>query len=275
MCPERKCCLQGGDELYLKILLDPIKTCAEYKPRFGQGTPSGGLTLQQFQSLYKADSLYGWLGLDNPMMYTAHRAAGGMTSLYRQIGIGCERLFRTILKDTLNLSDEDVIWSYDVHLASGKKRTLHLDGRIPLDRIADKGKQEKIFAWMQESTKKIGVDPGVAATLKGMIFEVRQGYKSKDAKRQNADIANAATAYTQSYLPCAAILSTQIDTDISDRYRREKWMLLTGVVGTNDSLISVYDFMRDVIGYDLASFFERNSPTLRKAVEDILRVLLT
>jgi hypothetical protein len=110
---------------------------------------------------------------------------------------------------------------------------------------------------MQESTKKIGVDPGVAATLKGTVFEVRQGYKSKDAKRQNADIANAATAYTQAYLPCAAILSTQIDTDISDRYRREKWMLLTGVVGANDPLISVYDFMRDVIGYDLASFFEQ------------------
>jgi hypothetical protein len=154
ICPERKYYLKGGDELYLKILLDPIKTCAEYKPRFGQGAPSGGLTLQQFQNLYKADSLYSWFGLDNPMMYTAHRAAGGMTSLYRQIGIGCERLFRTILKDTLDLSDEDVIWSYDVLLVSGKKRTLYLDGRIPLDRIADKGKREKILHGCKNQPRK-------------------------------------------------------------------------------------------------------------------------
>lgn len=48
-------------------------------------------------------------------------------------------------------------------------------------------------------------------TLKGAVFEVRQGYKSKDAKRQNADIANAAAAYTQAYLPCVVMLSSQID----------------------------------------------------------------
>lgn len=27
------------------------------------------------------------------MMYAAHKAAGGMTSVYRQIGIECERLY--------------------------------------------------------------------------------------------------------------------------------------------------------------------------------------
>lgn len=33
--------------------------------------------------------------------------------------------------------------------------------------------------------------------------------------------------------------------------------------------------MRDIIGYDLAEFFERNSEILRKEVESILRDLLT
>jgi len=52
------------------------------------------------------------------------------------------------------------------------------------------------------------------STITGTIFEVRQGYKSKDSKRQNADIANAATAYTKADFPCAVILSAQIDEDI-------------------------------------------------------------
>jgi hypothetical protein len=63
---------------------------------------------------------------------------------------------------------------------------------------------------MREAAEAISADPNVFATLTGTVFEVRQGYKSKDSKRQNADIANAATAYTKAYLPCAVILSTQI-----------------------------------------------------------------
>lgn len=81
------------------------------------------------------------------------------------------------------------------------------------------------------SAKLIHVDSDVFSTLKGAVFEVRQGYKSKDSKRQNADIANAATAYTKGYLPCAVILSTQIDSDILLRYRSEKWAVVTGVTG--------------------------------------------
>ena len=43
------------------------------------------------------------------------------------------------------------------------------------------------------------------------MFEVRPGYKSKDSKRQNADVSNAANAYTHQYLPVVVLLSTQID----------------------------------------------------------------
>lgn len=112
-------------------------------------------------------------------------------------------------------------------------------------------------------------------TLSGAVFEVRQGYKSKDSKRQNADIANAATAYTKSYLPCVIVLSSQIDMDIVLRYRAEKWLILTGVLGKNNPLISTYDFMSSVIGYDLAGFFERNKKILKREVDSVLKALLT
>jgi hypothetical protein len=262
------------DARYLKAVLDPIRVCAKYKPKFGQGAAGDGLTLAQFQALYKSDAFYSWFGLDNPLMYAAHKAAGGMTSVYRQIGIGCERLFRTILMDSFGLAATDVTWSYEVPTGNGKTRRLSLDGRVPLDKIADKQKRDRFHGWMRKEAEKVGVVPKVFDTLTGTVFEVRQGYKSKDSKRQNADIANAATAYTKALLPCAAILSGQIDGDILLRYRAEKWAVVTGIVGGNDPLVSTYDFMREVVGYDLAAFFQRNSKALREEIDAVLKALL-
>lgn len=230
--------------------------------------------MAQFQTLYQADPFYNWFGLDNPMMYAAHKVAGGMTSIYRQIGIGCERLFRAVLKDSLGLDAADVIWSYNVLLPSGKTRTLYLDGRVSLDKIADTAKRHRFHDWMKEYADYMDVARNVFSSLTGAIFEVRQGYKSKDSKRQNADIANSATAYTQGYFPCAVILSTQIDSDVLARYRAEKWAVVTGILGANNPLISTYDFMRDIVGYDLAAFFERNSRALHTEIDTVLRVLL-
>ena len=262
------------DKVYLQIVLAPIRVCAHYKPKFGQGNVGNGLTLEHFRKLYQSDAFYNWFGLDNPLMYAAHKAAGGMTSVYRQIGIGCEKLFRTVIRDSLGLTDADVNWSYELLLPNGKTRTLYLDARVPLDKIADPARRAIFHDWMKQGAEKLGVDPKLFATLNGTIFEVRQGYKSKDSKRQNADIANAATAYTKAYLPCAAILSAQIDGDILLRYRQEKWAVVTGLVGLDDPLISTYDFMRDVIGYDLAAFFERNRTVLRTEIDAVLKALL-
>lgn len=259
-----------SDQDYMKILLNAIHVSARYKPKFGRGAKGDGFTLQQFQDLYQGDAFYNWFGLDDPMMYAAHKAAGGMTSVYRQIGIGCERLFRTVLRDSLELSEDDVSWSYRLTLPSGRQRTLYLDGRVPVERIADEDKRDRFRWWMSDSARILDVDQNVFRTLTGTVFEIRQGYKSKDSKRQNADLANAATAYTKGYLPCAVILSGQIDNDVLLRYRAAKWSVVTGIVGATNPLISTYDFMRDVIGYDLEGFFERNSATLRKEIRAIM-----
>jgi len=105
------------------------------------------------------------------------------------------------------------------------------------------------------------------------VFEVRQGYKSKDSKRQNADIANAAMAISQGYLPVAILLSNQIDDDIATRYELEKWLLLRGALG-GTPVVSTYAFSKDILGYDLAGFFQRNSAKFKAEVEEVLRVLL-
>lgn len=174
----------------------------------------------------------------------------------------------------MELSEEDVKWSHQVTLSNGRKRTLYLDGRVPLAKISDKIKRDRFHRWMRDSARMLDVDDKVFSNLSGAVFEVRQGYKSKDAKRQNADIANAVTAYTKGFLPCVVILSGQIDGDVLVRYRTEKWSIVTGVLDVTDPLLSTYDFMREVVGYDLAAFFERNKSTLRREIDTILHSLL-
>ena len=262
------------DSRYLDVVVDPIRTSARYRPKFGQGVKAG-FDLEQFQALYRSDQFYSWFGLDNPMMYAAHKAAGGMTSVYRQIGIGCEALFRQILRDHLGLSLQEATWSYEVPKSGGGTRKLSLDGRVQIDKLDKATDRERVLQWIQEQTRHLGVAKGIANSLIGVVFEVRQGYKSKDSKRQNADIANAATAYTSAYLPCVVVLSSQIDTDIATRYRAEKWALLTGRTNASTPYDSTYVFMRDVVGYDLAAFFERNAETLREEVEKVLKQLLS
>ena len=122
--------MTADDGEYLETILDSVRVCATYRPKFGQSGRTG-LTFLDFQELYRGDPFYGWFGLDNPMMYAAHKAAGGITSVYRQIG--CERVFRQILQDALGLSASDVVWSYETLTPAGKTRRLALDGRVPLE----------------------------------------------------------------------------------------------------------------------------------------------
>ncbi len=103
-----------------------------------------GFTLEEFKRLYQADPFYTWFGLDSPFVYAAHKAAGGITSVYRQIGIACERLVRQLLRDALGLSAEGVAWSYQVRGTGGRERTLSLDARIPLEEIEDSTRLVKV-----------------------------------------------------------------------------------------------------------------------------------
>lgn len=216
------------DEEYFELLVNALKVCAEYKPMFGKGR-SVGLTLEQFTKMYGADPFYSWMGLDSPLMYAAHKAAGGMTSIYRQIGIGGQWVFNKVLQHTLSLTQEQADWTYEVPSTEGKTRKLSLDGRIELSDVVNEAKREKVRAWMNEALRKLRIDPASdTAPKRGVVFEVRQGYKSKDSKRQNADIANAAHAYVEGYMPVVTLLSMQIDGDVATRYTEARWLLLLG-----------------------------------------------
>ena len=70
------------------------------------------------------------------------------------------------------------------------------------------------------------------------------------------------------------IMSTQINSVVYERYLLGNWAVLLGTVGQADPMLSTFDFASEIVGYDLASFFERNTSHLRLEVEAILQALL-
>ncbi len=258
------------EKTYLLKFLEPLKVCKRYKPKFGQGNKEEGLSLSQFHSLYSADPFYAWCGLNSDLMYAAHKAAGGMTSVYRQIGKGCENLFREIIIDATGYGDRAFAgWSYKTKTSANKEKTLSLDGRLELAQIQNIKVKTNVNRWIKDYCALLGAE----APKHGAVFEVRQGYKSKDSKRQNADIDNVAVAWSQGYLPVFAIFSAQIDGDLVLRYRNNRAGIVIGAT-SGSSQESLFTFCKDVLEYDLADFFRRNSAQIQAEMHDTLELLL-
>jgi hypothetical protein len=242
----------------------------------------GEVDVDSFTATYGSDPLYHWVGLDSPLMFAAHKAAGGMTSVYRQLGMGCERVFRQALRDGFGLDAQQVQWSYEVAEVADdeadeppagrrkKPRKLTLDGRVDLADIKDPDAAKRMADWIEGQKDALNI----TASLEGAVFEVRQGYKSADSKRQNGDLSNGAQAYSHGYMPSIVIMSTQINYAVRQRYEVGNLPVLVGVLGLDDPLKSTFDFSKEIIGYDLAAFFERNSRLIRAEVEAILANLL-
>ena len=94
-----------------------------------------------------------------------------------------------------------------------------------------------------------------------------------DSKRQNADLRFGMSAYQEGLLPAFMILSQQVSETVIDRYRKDKMAVLTGTLD-GDSLSSTFTFFKQVVGFDLESFFRRNSETLKTETLTIIQALL-
>lgn len=258
------------DEKYLGLFLAPLRVCAEYLPSFG--TSAGeGLKLADFQALYGADEFYSWIGLDSPLVYAAHKASGGMTSIYRQIGIGSERLLREIVKDAFLLRQEDVEWKYEYQKTKKQKAFHYLDARISVENLR-KRDVSRVNEWLSLAKKRTHGDS--RTNLKGAIFEIRQGYKSADSKRQNADLRFGARAYQVGHLPVVAVLSSQVSEAVIGRYRDSGMLVMTGV-HSSDPTLSTFAFFKEVVGYDLEQFFVRSSPKIKAVIHALIEQLLS
>lgn len=257
------------DERFLEAFLAPIRKCANYTPAFGKGKSSQTLKVKEFQALYSADRFYAWLGLDSPLVYAAHKAAGGLTSVYRQIGVGSERLFRMVLSHSLSLSKDDLEWSYEYDKGRGKVGVHTLDAHVALGDLSSDA-AERFDSWLRE----LRGQASIAVPISGAVFEVRQGYKSADSKRQNADLRYGVAAIRAGLLPVFAIMSAQVSEPVIRRYRASSMIVLRGTI-TNDPTTSTFAFFQEVVGYDLSSFFERNSARIQKEISHVVERLLS
>jgi len=258
------------DEKYLDIFLSPLYVCSGYLPAFGT-TGTDGLTLGDFQSLYGSDEFYSWIGLDSPLVYAAHKASGGLTSIYRQIGVGAERLLREIIKDGLSLSQEEVEWKYEYNKTKRQKAFHILDARISLENLRNLEQSERMKQWLAKARKAAHGDS--RTLLRGAIFEIRQGYKSADSKRQNADLRFGAKSYQIGHVPVVAVLSSQVSETVISRYRDAGMLVLTGL-RSDDPTVSTFAFFKEVVGYSLEDFFKRSSPKIKEVIHSLIGKLL-
>lgn len=260
------------DPHFVETLIEPLRCCANYIPKLGTNDAEG-IGLSGFQRIYSADPLYHWVGLDSPLMYAAHKAAGGMTSIYRQLGIGCERLFRAVLQTQLGMTTENLSWGFDIQQDDGRSRRIELDARISVRDLNNAAASGRFAEWLRDAAVFLELDRR-KRRIKGAVFEVRQGYKSADAKRQNADLTFGMRSMNDAHIPVIAVFSSQISETVLRRYRNGQILVLTGT-RCGDPVKDTYAFFSDVIGYSLAEFFERNATRIRAEVGVILRGLLS
>ena len=127
----------------------------------------------------------------------------------------------------------------------------------------------RIQSWIAGVKERLGI----TVSLRGVVFEIREGYKSADSKRQNADLENSANALGAGYLMTMMVMSNQINNTVYNRYRNGNLLILRGNLD-DDPYISTYAFFKNIIGYDLAGFFARNSKHLRKEVKRVLEYIV-
>lgn len=250
--------MNADETRYLELLLAPLDKCADYQPRFGFDR-SKGVSLDAFKQLYGSDPFYHWVGLDSELMYAAHKAAGGMTSIYRQLGNGCEQLFRTIIQDLIGLTQPQVVWSCEIEKKDKTKATLTLDARLDLEHIQDEEKKSRLKAWLARAGALLKLSAERISQLRGAVFEARQGYKSADAKRSNADLGFGMNAASENYIPVLAVISTQASAAVLRRYRNNKMLVMTGTKSEDDTS-STFAFSGTLLGTNLIT----SSSAIRK-----------
>jgi hypothetical protein len=155
----------------------------------------------------------------------------------------------------------------------GKAGVHTLDARVDIGHLANGSVRDNFIAWLRRAGEALKLKPKRIAELRGTVLEIRQGYKSADSKRQNADLRFGMRASNEDYLPVICIVSTQASQTVCNRYTNAQLLVLLG--NFEGDLKSTFDFFNKVIGYDLAKFLDRNSLVLREQFGKILQGLLS
>jgi len=245
------------DAELIECICDPI-LASDSLPKFGGGR---GVSLADWVETRNNDPLYSIVGLNDPTIYTAHAGSSVMTSVYRQLGVGIERLFRliSVSKDWINCSNPDELkWTF----VSSNGHNRELDLLIRRDMITDANKQRQLY----EIASMMGEPPPIEE-FRGIVFEIRQGYQSADSKRVAGDTEIVSRAREEGLLGVVVIASNSYNRGVIRNYRASGLPVLVPASGSEGNAGSCpYAFINDFLDYDLEAAFSRVGSTLRERI---------
>jgi hypothetical protein len=154
--------------------------------------------------------------------------AGGLTSVYRQIGVGTEHLLRAIIRDSLGLTAEETTWSYRYRKPNGKTGVHSLDAKISFADLSDA--QRRIFIeWMEVVGPHVDLTPANGSGYKVSFLKSGKVIKARTLNvRMRIYVRHE--CLSGGIASCIHDLSQQVSETVIDRYRKDKMAVLTGTL---------------------------------------------
>lgn len=195
---------------------------------------------EQFQQLIARDPAFGVLGLDDERYIIARVGGNLVTSLHRKLGDMYEALFGYLLKESFGLNESDLHFSVQVQIGD-RIQVRSTDGLIRRDKF----NQNIPEAWME---------------YEGIGFEIRSCYQIGDSKRIQADYDMSLALKSYQILPVMLVFC---NTSLRSPLARlsKSWELYEG--------INSFNLVQLITGFDLYSFLERSSDSLKQEIDNI------
>ncbi|MFB2938080.1 type I restriction endonuclease [Aerosakkonemataceae cyanobacterium BLCC-F154] len=195
----------------------------------------------EFKQLIARDPAFNTLGLDDERYIIARVGGNLITSLHRKLGDMYEALFGYLLKESFDLTEDDLHFSVAVQIGD-RIQLRSTDGLIKKDQFNQRIPQ----AWID---------------YQGIGFEVRSCYQIGDSKRIQADYDMSLALKSYQILPVMLVFC---NTSLRSPLVRlsKSWELYQGM--------SSFNLIESITGFNLYNFLENNSQILKAEIDNIL-----
>ena len=214
----------------LELAITNIRKVLEFNP---YKSYPGINNRDEFKQLIARDPAFGTLGLDDERYIIARVGGNLITSLHRKLGDMYETLFGYLLKESFDLTEDDLHFSVAVQIGD-RIQVRSTDGLIKKDNFNQRIPQ----AWMD---------------YQGIGFEVRSCYQMGDSKRIQADYDMSLALKSYQILPVMLVFC---NTSLRSPLVRlsKSWELYQGM--------SSFNLIESITGFNLYNFLENNSQIL-------------
>lgn len=232
-----------NEEELLKLAVTNIRKVLQFNP-YRNYQDQGVTNREAFQQLLARDPAFSVLGLDNERYILARVGGNLVTSLHRKLGDMYQALFAYLLKETFNLTEEELHFSLEVQIGD-RLQTRSTDGLI---------RKEKFNNNIPENWRE----------YEGIGFEIRSCYQIGDSKRIQADYDMSLALKSYQILPIMLVFcNTSLRSPLSRLSK--SWDLYEGI----DS----FNLIESITEFNLYEFLQKNSDVLKAEINKILSKL--